>query len=337
MKPLEMRNRYSFLIIILVFLYSAVNLYGQGSSRTKKPNLITHYNIKIVSDLSNRLDDELYPRQLEDREIISEILHIFPDVFRNYNRLAFQKDKLSYGLLNPLEFRDYNSYKDDLSLDLGAFGQDQFKRVDYVRNRSENAINTDIAKFNSAVHEIYQHALERGSFYTADTWGFFKQVVDENYFNLTNPINTVMAKDISRNIIVLLTDGFIEVANRNSINSCIDRSCELLNSHQIEKFRKYYNNLETKMSLKEAFKASGYKIKPVNNPNLKGVEVLMLELNGRSKTKSGRITKTPTDFEILKLYWKDFLTREGVKKIEIKNVQPSTDNINQIVKAFLEE
>lgn len=95
--------------------------------------------------------------------------------------------------------------------------------------------------------------------------------------------------------------------------------------------------MERRISLKEAFRESGYGLKPVDNPNLKNVEILMLEFNGRSKTASGRITKTLTDFEILKLFWEDFLTKEGVKRLEIKNVQPSINNIHQIVETFLEE
>ena len=324
-----MRDKFKLLVITIFFCF--VDGHGQA------PNYITHYNIKIVSDLSNRLDHKLYPRQLKDQEIIDEILREFPDILDNYNRLAFQKDKISYGLLNPLEIKNFNDYKDRLTIDLGKFRQDQFKRIDFIRNRSSGGLNKNIEEFNAAISEIYKIALADGNFFTADTWGFFKQVVDENYFNLTNPIDSRMAKDISRNIIILLTDGFIEVASQNSADSCPDRTCRLLHTFQIQKFRDYYNGLEKETSLEVAFEDSGFGILPVNNPNLKDIEVLMLELNGRSKTRTGRITKTPTDFEILKLFWEDFLRGEGVKEIAIRNVQPSTDHIKQIIAEFLEE
>lgn len=327
--------RVNMLIGLLLAL--SHGMFAQSSSRNELPRQITNYNIKIVSDLSNRLDRELYPRQLDDKEIINTILQVFPDLLTNYNRLALQKDKISYGLLNPLEIRNYNEYKNDLTIDLGKFGQNQFQRIDFIKNRKSPTFDESIASFNSKISEIYTFPVDRGSFYTADTWGFFKQVVDENYFKLTNPINSIKAKDVSRNVIILLTDGFIELAARNSPNSCPEKTCDLLNTHQIEKFRKYYNSLERRISLKEAFRESGYGLKPVDNPNLKNVEILMLEFNGRSKTASGRITKTPTDFEILKLFWEDFLTKEGVKRLEIKNVQPSINNIHQIVETFLEE
>ncbi len=327
----------NIIISSLLFFFWLQTTLGQGASKEETPRKITHYNIKIVSDLSNRLDRELYPRQLDDREIINEVLGIFPDLLNNYNRLAFQKDKISYGLLNPLEIRNYNEFQVDLTIDLGKFGTNQFKRIDFVKNRKSPTLEESKAGFMKKIDEVYSNALSRGSFYTADTWGYFKQVLDENYFSLTDPINSIKAKDASRNIIILLTDGFIELAKRNSPNSCPEKTCELLNTHQIEKFRKYYNNLQTKVSLQEAFEQSGFGITPVNNPNLKNIEVLMLEINGRSKTASGRITKTPTDYEILKLFWDDFLIREGVKKVAIKNVQPSTSNINQIVKEFLKD
>ena len=55
------------------------------------PREIIHYNIKIVSDLSNRLDNELYPRQLTDQIIINEVLDIYPTLYKEYNRLALAK------------------------------------------------------------------------------------------------------------------------------------------------------------------------------------------------------------------------------------------------------
>ena len=76
-------------------------------------------------------------------------------------------------------------------------------------------------------------------------------------------------------------------------------------------------------------------LKPVNNPNLENIEFLILEINGRSKTKTGRITKSPSDFEIFKLFWSDFLEREGVTNYAVKNVQTSSDDINLIIRNFL--
>ena len=182
-------------------------------------------------------------------------------MINNYNRLAFQKDKISYGLLNPLEIRNYNDLKDDLTIDLGKFGQNQFQRIDFIKNRKSPTLEQSIGQFNDKIDEIYENSINRGSFYTADTWGFFKQVVDENYFKLTGPINTPKAKDVSRNVIILLTDGFIELAARNTPNSCPEKTCDLLNTYQIEKFRKYYNGLDRKIPLKEAFQQSGLWIK----------------------------------------------------------------------------
>lgn len=337
-KPLRMFNKLILLLLVVV-IFSACksDVKSPEIVKNSEPRKINHYNIKIVSDLSNRLDNELYPRQLTDQEIINEVLEIFPTLYKDYNRLALQKDKLTYGLLNPLEIRNFNDLKGDLTIDLGQFGTNQNERIEFIRNspRSRESINTKTLKFKVAIDSIYSAALDKKEYYTADTWGYFNQVIDEDYFSLTNPINSPKAKDISRNIVILLTDGFIELASRNNSSSCPKNICDLVNNHQIEKFREFYNNLEEKVSLKEAFENSGFGIEPVNNPNLKNIEFLLLEINGRSKTKTGRITKTPSDFEILKVFWVDFLENEGAKKVSVKNVQTSTDDINLILKKFL--
>ena len=337
-KILRMHNRFILFILASIFLAACKSDKNDDDiAENKPPREIIHYNIKIVSDLSNRLDNELYPRQLTDQIIINEVLDIYPTLYKEYNRLALQKDKLTYGLLNPLEINGFNSLKEDLTIDLGKFGNNQNERIEFLQNRSRSGkgISEEVVDFQGAIDSIYAEALSRADFYTADTRGYFDQVIDEDYFSLTNPINSPKARDVSRNVVILLTDGFIELASRNSPSSCPERICDLLNNHQIEKFRKYYNNLDEKISIEEAFKKSGYGIEPVNNPNLKNIEFLILEINGRSKTKTGRITKTPSDFEILQLFWKDFLEREGVKKYAIKNTQPSTDKISQIIKKFL--
>ena len=177
--------------------------------------------------------------------------------------MLLQKDKLTYGLLNPLEINGFNSLKEDLTIDLGKFGNNQNERIEFLQNRSRSGkgISEEVVDFQGAIDSIYSEALSRADFYTADTRGYFDQVIDEDYFSLTNPINSPKAKDVSRNVVILLTDGFIELASRNSPNSCPENICDLLNNHQIEKFRKYYNNLDEKIPIEEAFKKSGYGIK----------------------------------------------------------------------------
>lgn len=333
-----MLNKISIIVLLFITIISCKSDHKSlDLVENSKPRKITHFNIKIVSDLSNRLDNSLYPRQLSDQEIIDEILEVYPTLFDSYNRISLQKDKISYGLINPLEINNFNALKEDLTIDLGKFEFNQNKRIEFIMNRGKSNENLDfeIELFKQAIDTIYHEAINRKDYYTADTRGFFNQIIDEDYFSLTNPISSPKAKDVSRNVVILLTDGFVEIANRNSYSSCPEKECDLLNNYQIEKFRNYYNNLKVKVSLKEAFLNSGFSLKPVNNPNLKNIEFLFLEINGRSKSISGRITKTPSDYEILKLFWEDFMEKEGVEKYAIKNVQTSTDDISLIVKKFL--
>lgn len=338
---MQNKSKLTVLFLILILVQSCQDENKNDKEEIEKEIKSTiikkiNYNILIVSDLSNRLNENLYPRQLKDQEIIEVILKKVPQLSKNYNRLAFQKDKITYGLINPLEIKNFNEYKEKLTIDLGEFENNQFKRIDYLKNRGDITLNDDIEKFSNSIDEIYSKAKQND--FTADTWGFFKQGIDKNTFKLTRPTNTIKAKDVSRDIVIMLTDGFIELASRNSANSCKEKDCELLNTFQLEKFRKFYKENEDQYtSMKEAFKSSGYGIKAVNNPNLNNVEFLLLEINGRSKSSSGRITENITDYEILKLFWEDFLYSEGAEKVEVVKVASSSSEIESVVSSFLEE
>ena len=78
-----------------------------------------------------------------------------------------------------------------------------------------------------------------------------------------------------------------------------------------------------------------YKIAPVNNPYLKNLEILVLELYDRSKTLGGAATVQPTDMEIIKLFWSDWLKNSKVKRFELHPIANSKDDVEKTIIAFL--
>ena len=274
----------SILFLLLLSCNSSQKANTEISNNDKK--IIRHNNIVIVPDLSNRIDDSLYPRQLKDSDIINVTVSLFPDLIKSYNRLSMQKDKISLKLLNPLDVPNFNELEPNVTIDLGAFGTKQFERIDFINNKKDISLKKSIDSFLKTSKTIYDTAKTKG--YTADLWGFFNQTLDEYYFTLTNPINSPKAKDTSRNILILLTDGYIEI-NTQSKQSCPEKKCRLLNYYQIEKFRDELNKDNNQSNAKAFFSKSGYGIVPVQNENLKDVEVLMLEVYDRSKSESGRV------------------------------------------------
>ena len=88
--------------------------------------------------------------------------------------------------------------------------------------------------------------------------------------------------------------------------------------------------------MKQFFKDRGYGITPVDNPLLSEVEILVLELDDRSKNANGNASSEISDDDIIKLFWTDWLKKSGVKKFELHSTASSTSDINDYIKDFLD-
>lgn len=295
---------------------------------------IPHYNIVIVPDLSNRLDKKLYPRQLDDSSVYNVVLKLIPSLIKDHGKLAMQKDKFSLRLINSLNVPDFNVMQPKLTIDFGKFETKQVERIDYINNKGVKTINGDITEFKATAKKLYDEASTKG--YTADIWGFFNQTLDGNYFKLSNPIENpnAKAKDVSKNILILVTDGYLDIKNQKE-SDCKDKICKWLTAERIDEFRTYYNEKGKGKELIEVFKNSGFGLTPVVNENLSNIEILMLEVYDRSKDKGGRITKQPSDFEILKLFWNDFFEKSGAKRFEIRETCSSEADLETILNSFI--
>jgi hypothetical protein len=61
-----------------------------------------------------------------------------------------------------------------------------------------------------------------------------------------------------------------------------------------------------------------------------------LELYDRSLTKAGAASIHPTDMEIIKLFWSDWLQRSGVRRFEFHPIAGSKDEVEKMILNFLE-
>jgi hypothetical protein len=76
-------------------------------------------------------------------------------------------------------------------------------------------------------------------------------------------------------------------------------------------------------------------IRPVHNEALKNLEVLVMELYDRSLSKTGSATIQPTDMEIMKLFWTDWLRASKVKRFELHTIANSKAEAEKVVLNFL--
>jgi len=325
-----MRN---FILLITTFILiqgCGKSNEAEQSGNLQKPKEIEHLNLIILSDLSNRINDDFYPRQLTDIQIIEAITEVFPDYLRVGGRLINQKDRLRLRLINKQEIPNFHDYEADLSVDLGLF-QTQGERIDYLNNKAEKSITTDLNDFQNASAKIYNKAYQNTS--GADIWTFFNQSFDDTYLQLTNPVENEYVQDKARTVIILLTDGYLETGNYDK-DFCEGNSCYFLSPSRIKDFRSRLKK-SAGLKVKDIIEQEGYGIKPVKNKSLKEVEVLTLEFYDRSKSASGAASVYPTDFQITKAMWKDWLKNSGVKHSEIYETRESIGDIKKIVRGFL--
>ncbi|WP_157974410.1 hypothetical protein [Lewinella sp. IMCC34183] len=308
---------------------------GEGllASQEEEPKFSVHNNIVILPDLSNRTDQTLYPRNVTDEEIIGMVVDMFPDMTRYYHRRRSQRDKLTLQPINYNDVPNYTELEDALTFDLGVF-ENQGERASYLFDRSDNNLSADIKKFKGTVPTFYK-GTENG--YASDLYGFFRnRMKNQPLFQLTQARNNEAIVDDQRKVLILLTDGYMDLAT-DGPKSCPDKQCRRLTQHVLKDFRRDCKCSQNPDSAAEFFASSGYGIPPVDPANLEGVEVLMLEVYDRSKTTSGRKTVYPTDFDVLELFWTDFFKKSGAKRFHMVETAVSEAAIRTEIQNFLAE
>jgi hypothetical protein len=323
--------------IIILFLVAAFLLLACEATQEENQvsdreatKVVEHLNLIILSDLSNRINDDLYPRQLTDIQIIEAIAGVFPDYIKTGGRLINQKDRMRLRLINKQEIPNFYDYENDLSIDLGEFER-QVDRIEYLNGKAEQTLSLDIKGFQEASAEIYNKAYEKTS--GSDIWTFFSQSFDETYLQLTNPMHNENVQDKARTVIIVLTDGYLEAGNYGD-KFCEGNSCYYLSPSRINSFRKKLQENQN-LEIEGLIAQENFRIKPVKNKHLSEVEILALEFYDRSKSGNGSASVYPTDYQITKALWNDWMENSGVKRSEIYETRESVNDIKRIVKSFL--
>lgn len=293
---------------------------------------ITHYNIIITPDLSNRLGK---PKPVSDTRIVGNLLqHILPRVL-NYKRTTNQQDKYSVSFVSNQAITQYGINVRDLKIDFNQFER-QIDRIDYIKDRNPDAkLKEDKDKFISEFNRITEAASKAPD--GADLWTYFNQGINNNLINSEDKDFKYGGKNFThrfRNIMVLLTDGYIEAGLYGKKGCDTGKQCYYLSSNLIKSFRDAYRKSgEKDMNL--FFEKNNYGIVPANNPNLKNLEVLVLQMEDRSLDKAGNATQHPTDMKIMELFWTDWLTKSGVKRFDLKPILASEADTEKAILNFI--
>lgn len=149
-------------------------------------------NLSIYIDLSDRIIKEQngYKQVDKDLEIINSITQSLSDKVWNKN-IKYAKDCIKVFFYPSPNDSQINKLSQELVVNFGDFNKKQVQdKMDKATNLSKN--------FNNILTTIYTSALNDNKFYGSDIWGFFD-----------TKANDMCVKDGYRNILVILTDGYI--------------------------------------------------------------------------------------------------------------------------------
>src|SRR5688500_6032184 len=124
---------YIVTLVVAQVLLSACSSKGEGINENPVgPIEIIHYNVVITPDLSNRLDSKLYPRPLNDNQIVKVVLKNIYTTILTRRRSENQRDKFSVSFINRKLINQYNINTAVLGIDFDKFKR-QKDRIDYIK------------------------------------------------------------------------------------------------------------------------------------------------------------------------------------------------------------
>ena len=249
------------------------------------PPAPTSLNLIIVPDLSRRIIDEINnPDQIKNDTIL--LNHIWT-AFENHTRLKMNtKDRLIVDVTDEGQASgQFRTLANNLIFDLSEHNRGQINRLyftDEVRNRYTNSI----AKL---------YALGKENPLGGDYWNYFRR-------NLSRHIKKPTLFDNYRNVLIIITDGYLEAEHRLYTGDWRTRNAVANRIKQGNPIEETVLNRIKIPDIAQKF------------PTL---EILILEVNER-KRRSPQEPNDPgttEDYDILQILWTDWF-----KRLEIKNV-----------------
>jgi len=271
-----------------------------------------HYNFIVVPDLSMRISPAHYPRNFEqDPEVIGMVLEVFLQHVEG--KYFGHKDRI---VLRPTDLQqvpDFGQYAPSLTIDFSGVGMSEAR--DFMEALPERK-----AQFMQAVGDMYQAVAENGH-RGADIWKFLDEDLDAALLRHSTDSDSI------RNVLVMVTDGYIE-ANKYGQAYCRQNECEYLSNYRIQDFRRKV--LQSGRNWEQLFEAEGYGITPVGRPErFAGLEVICLEFYDRFPKKQ------PSDYQITRRFWQAWFRQMGIRAMIDKTRETPEDTKRRVVQ-FLE-
>jgi hypothetical protein len=190
-----MNTKKHFLMNVVLFIALSFLAACGGSKNSKEStdNTVTvrsnkPLNISIYLDLSDRLERQMTPSQKE-RDI--EIVKYLTEIVKNHavsQKILPSRDRIKVFFYPSPNDSKIALLSQDLEMDLSKAQPAEKKQM--LLDFQE--------KFTSSLTQIYDATMQYKNWIGSDIWGFFKKQVD-----------TYCVREDARNIIVILTDGYL--------------------------------------------------------------------------------------------------------------------------------
>lgn len=195
----------------------------------KEENVYKPLNCSILLDLSDRLEREMTPSQMQrDTAIVNFIIDEFIDQCR--------KDKMQV-TKNHLQVFFYPTPDNPLVSDLAADLNIDLEKISNPADKKK-ALKSMKAQFDNSLDSIYQNTLKMKKWVGCDIWSFFSN----------KKVDNLCIRKGYRNILVILTDGYLfheknKQVDGNAYSYILKETLQIPNSTLIAK-RKGLQDLE---------------------------------------------------------------------------------------------
>ncbi|AZJ35539.1 hypothetical protein [Tenacibaculum singaporense] len=266
-------------------------------SSTSKKKSKENLNISIVLDLSDRINPKKYPEpSMEFYQRDLGYIESVAKTFQNHIR-GKRTNKINDKIQLFVEPAPSDS---ELNQKIATL-KTQFDKT----NATKEEILKTAKKYIEICNNIYETAITDDKYVGSDIRGFFK-----------NKIQDYCVEEGYKNVVVVLTDGY--VYHKDNLTREQNRTSYLV-PKTIRSFKLNKGNW------KEKFQSKDYGFLPLHK-NLQNVEVLVLGVNPDKKN--------PYEEDVIKEYWKKWLTEMNVKKFQIKRADLPI-HINDVINDFI--
>ncbi|RLJ99532.1 hypothetical protein [Tenacibaculum discolor] len=298
---------YKLIIVTLVIIlaYSCSNKkekdpiaeVSKEVRSTSKIKSKENLNISIVLDLSDRINPKKYPEpSMEFYQRDLGYIESVAKTFENHIR-GKRTNKINDKIQLFVEPAPSDS---ELNQKIATL-KTQFDKT----NATKDEILKTSKKYTEICNNIYETAITDDSYVGSDIRGFFK-----------NKLQDYCVEEGYKNVVVVLTDGY--VYHKDNLTKEQNRTSYLV-PKTIRNFKLNKGNW------KEKFQSKDYGFLPLHK-NLENVEVLVLGVNPNKKN--------PYEEDVIKEYWKKWLTEMNVKKFQIKRADLPI-HINDVINDFI--